>query len=172
MPSFSSTLESAIHAALALANDRRHEFATLEHLLLALLDEIERREEEVLAPQVAMIEEKGFQSGNGKGAALEMMAAIARRTAENRERTRFLAVLQGEAMEPSHPAHDWFGLRDDETVQLFTSLLGREAANSPALTRYMISILRGMTGLWLRDENEFDLVEECLAATRLLLNDA
>ena len=39
MPSFSSTLEQAIHAALAMANDRRHEFATLEHLLLALLDE-------------------------------------------------------------------------------------------------------------------------------------
>jgi len=39
VPSFSSTLEQAIHAALALANDRRHEFATLEHLLLALLDE-------------------------------------------------------------------------------------------------------------------------------------
>jgi ATP-dependent Clp protease ATP-binding subunit ClpA len=39
VPSFSSTLEQAIHAALALANERRHEFATLEHLLLALLDE-------------------------------------------------------------------------------------------------------------------------------------
>ncbi|WP_146344240.1 ATP-dependent Clp protease ATP-binding subunit ClpA [Falsiphaeobacter marinintestinus] len=39
MPSFSSTLEQAIHAALALANERRHEFATLEHLLLSLLDE-------------------------------------------------------------------------------------------------------------------------------------
>ncbi len=39
MPSFSTTLEQAIHSALALANDRRHEFATLEHLLLALLDE-------------------------------------------------------------------------------------------------------------------------------------
>ena len=39
MPSFSSTLEQAIHAALALANERRHEFATLEHLLLALIDE-------------------------------------------------------------------------------------------------------------------------------------
>jgi len=39
VPSFSSTLEHAIHAALALANERRHEFATLEHLLLALLDE-------------------------------------------------------------------------------------------------------------------------------------
>jgi len=39
VPSFSNTLEQAIHAALALANQRRHEFATLEHLLLSLLDE-------------------------------------------------------------------------------------------------------------------------------------
>ena len=39
MPSFSNTLEQAIHAALALANDHRHELATLEHLLLALTDE-------------------------------------------------------------------------------------------------------------------------------------
>jgi len=41
VPSFSSTLEQAIHAALALANERRHEFATLEHLLLALIEEPE-----------------------------------------------------------------------------------------------------------------------------------
>ena len=41
MPSFSNTLEQAIHAALALANARRHELATLEHLLLALIDEPE-----------------------------------------------------------------------------------------------------------------------------------
>ena len=39
MPSFSSTLEQAIHKALSQANERSHEFATLEHLLLALLDE-------------------------------------------------------------------------------------------------------------------------------------
>ena len=39
MPSFSTTLEQAIHSALALANSRSHEFATLEHLLLALIDE-------------------------------------------------------------------------------------------------------------------------------------
>jgi len=39
LPSFSSTLEQAIHKALSHANERSHEFATLEHLLLALLDE-------------------------------------------------------------------------------------------------------------------------------------
>ncbi len=39
MPSFSNSLEQAIHAALAQANQRKHEFATLEHLLLSLLEE-------------------------------------------------------------------------------------------------------------------------------------
>jgi ATP-dependent Clp protease ATP-binding subunit ClpA len=39
VPSFSTTLEQSIHRALALANSRRHELATLEHLLLALIDE-------------------------------------------------------------------------------------------------------------------------------------
>jgi len=39
VPSFSNTLEQAIHAALAIANARSHEFATLEHLLLALMEE-------------------------------------------------------------------------------------------------------------------------------------
>jgi ATP-dependent Clp protease ATP-binding subunit ClpA len=43
VPSFSTTLEKAIHSALALANDRHHEFATLEHLLLSLLDEPEAK---------------------------------------------------------------------------------------------------------------------------------
>ncbi|SLN57163.1 ATP-dependent Clp protease ATP-binding subunit ClpA [Pseudoruegeria aquimaris] len=39
MPSFSKSLEAAIHNALAIANARKHELATLEHLLLALTDE-------------------------------------------------------------------------------------------------------------------------------------
>ncbi|MEQ1714990.1 MAG: Clp protease N-terminal domain-containing protein, partial [Hyphomicrobium sp.] len=39
MPSFSQSLESALHRALELANQRNHEYATLEHLLLALVDD-------------------------------------------------------------------------------------------------------------------------------------
>lgn len=39
MPTFSRSLEKALHRALALANERRHEYATLEHLLLSLADD-------------------------------------------------------------------------------------------------------------------------------------
>ena len=39
MPSFAQSLEKTLHAALAHASDRSHEYATLEHLLLALIDD-------------------------------------------------------------------------------------------------------------------------------------
>ncbi len=39
MPSFSRGLEKALHQAMNLARERSHEFATLEHLLLALTDD-------------------------------------------------------------------------------------------------------------------------------------
>jgi len=39
MPTFSRSLEKALHRALALANERRHEYATLEHLLLSLTED-------------------------------------------------------------------------------------------------------------------------------------
>jgi len=39
IPHFSGELESTLHRALADANHREHEYATLEHLLLALIDD-------------------------------------------------------------------------------------------------------------------------------------
>lgn len=39
MASFSNSLDEALHHAIALATERDHELATLEHLLLALIDD-------------------------------------------------------------------------------------------------------------------------------------
>ena len=39
MPSFSRNLEETLHRAVAYANQRKHEYTTLEHLLLALIDD-------------------------------------------------------------------------------------------------------------------------------------
>src|SRR5476651_2596848 len=39
MPSLSRSLEQALHHAIKLASDRHHEYATLEHLLFALIDD-------------------------------------------------------------------------------------------------------------------------------------
>jgi ATP-dependent Clp protease ATP-binding subunit ClpA len=41
MPTFSRSLEQSLQRALALANERHHKYATLEHLLLALINDVE-----------------------------------------------------------------------------------------------------------------------------------
>jgi len=44
MPSFAQNLEKTLHSALQNASERTHEYATLEHLLLALVDDPEASE--------------------------------------------------------------------------------------------------------------------------------
>ncbi len=39
MPSFSRQLEESLHRAVAIANQRKHEYATLEHLILSLTED-------------------------------------------------------------------------------------------------------------------------------------
>jgi len=39
LPSFSKSLEASLHRALELANERSHEYATLEHLLASLIED-------------------------------------------------------------------------------------------------------------------------------------
>jgi ATP-dependent Clp protease ATP-binding subunit ClpA len=39
VPSFSQNLEETLHRAIRFAKDRKHEYVTLEHLLLALIDD-------------------------------------------------------------------------------------------------------------------------------------
>ncbi len=41
MPTFSRSLEQSLRRALALANKRHRKYATLEHLLLALIDDVD-----------------------------------------------------------------------------------------------------------------------------------
>jgi ATP-dependent Clp protease ATP-binding subunit ClpA len=41
VPSFSKNLEETLHRAIAYANQRSHEYSTLEHLLLSLIDDKE-----------------------------------------------------------------------------------------------------------------------------------
>ena len=39
MPTFSQSLEQSLHQALAIADERHHQYATLEQLLLSLIDD-------------------------------------------------------------------------------------------------------------------------------------
>src|ERR1035437_5741826 len=50
MPTFSRSLEQSLHRALAIANERHHEYATLEHLLLALI--VDQRQQQMFQGRI------------------------------------------------------------------------------------------------------------------------
>ena len=73
MPSFSRGLEKALHQAMNLARERNHEFATLEHLLLALTDD--RETIAVLTGCDVDIDDKGFVI-TGRDASLPLQTSV------------------------------------------------------------------------------------------------
>ena len=57
MPSFSQNLEETLHRAIRHAKDRSHEYVTLEHLLLALIDD--KQAAEVMQACNVVLRERG-----------------------------------------------------------------------------------------------------------------
>ena len=91
MPSFARELEQTLHNALAEASGRRHEYATLEHLLLALIEDDHAGR---------VMEACGVDTGRAArgGAPLSRQRA---RGAEGRRRDRSLADQRLPARRPA-----------------------------------------------------------------------
>jgi ATP-dependent Clp protease ATP-binding subunit ClpA len=60
MPIFSNSLEQSLHRAVVLANEGRCKYATLEHLLLALIDD----QHAAAAMRVCNVEVEKFAAGH------------------------------------------------------------------------------------------------------------
>ena len=76
MPTFSRSLEQSLHRALALANERHHEYATLEHLLLALLED-QDADNDALVAAISKVGESSQKMGAAMYAAAEADQAAA-----------------------------------------------------------------------------------------------
>ena len=147
-----------------------HYFGTKDGLLLAVLDEIERRAEEFMGPHVALLEERDSGPEEAIETVAEAVSLMAEWSAKHPEQTRFTAILQAEALLPSHPAHDWFAQRDVETFELLVRLLDPVVSVPQMTARHLVAAMRGLILQWLGDPLVFDLVAECTAAALRLLS--
>ena len=92
----SANLENTLHRALAYANERRHEYSTLEHLLLALTED---------SDAVAVLRACGVNLERLRGDLSdyvdnELSSLITAQTGEAKPTEGFSRVLQRAALEP------------------------------------------------------------------------
>lgn len=145
-----------------------HHFPSKEQLFLAALQELEARETRYMQPLVQAAGE-ALSGERAKAAVLEVLRAIVVRSTAQPQRVRFFAEMEVEALDPSHPAHDWWRRREVLMTDLFVMLLGPHVDEPAAVARQLISMLEGLCLRWLWSDMNLDpIVEWDRAIARLL----
>ena len=143
-----------------------HHFPTKEDLLIAVLLERDRRDNE-------RTEQAFDRTGGGVFRSLE---SIVEQNADSRATAKLFTVLVGEAsVSDEHPAHRHFAERYDALARVIASRLeaAKEtgeiapAAASELVARIVLALMDGLQIQWLLD-SDFDMPEAFKAAAELM----
>ena len=147
-----------------------YHFGSKEKLLVAVLEERDRRIAETITPASA-----GFPSQkSGRReipltAALQVLRLIIARCVTQPELVRLYAVLQSESLDHTHPAHDYFLRREAMVLTEFTQIVAPHVAEPRSTARQIHALMDGLSLQWLREKQAFDLVAEWDRAIAMLL---
>lgn len=144
-------------------------FGSKDKLLLALLDEIERRGEDRVEHLVAAATQDAQSTEQTYAATVALLQEMVAQFLADVTQTRFVAALQLESMNEAHPAHAWFRDRETETIDLFTQLASPWTDEPLSAARQLNALMNGLGQQWLRAGETFDLVEEWDRALRVVL---
>ncbi len=134
-----------------------HHFPSKEHLLIAVL---ERRDERDVAAVIG-----AGEPAAGPAASRAVVSRLVRRNLGQRSIVQLYTVLSAEALDPAHPAHDYFRRR----LASGRALLARQLfAWHPEPDRAAVELLAFLDGLqlnWFRDPSiDFTAQWEAFAA--------
>jgi AcrR family transcriptional regulator len=144
-----------------------HYFPSKDEMLYGLLDELERQDMEVLLPII-----EAGRAGDGMASCAALIAlldTLMMRFIECPDLGRFTVVLQCEAIDPDHPAHERFCSREALALDLFASLLAPHCDNAEVMARHLHALTIGLAQQWLRASPKFDLLATWREASEKIL---
>lgn len=164
-----STLSSlAKHCGLSKAG-LFHHFGTKDGLLMAVLEEMDRRNTQVLAPYMkaaSRTDQTSTQAGAALRGLLEVMVAM---QLNRPELGRLEMTLYNEALSPQHPAHTFFRKREDSALAYFSELLAPWSDMPDSTALQICMVFNGLGIRWLMVGEEFDFHAEWNKVIRMLL---
>jgi AcrR family transcriptional regulator len=137
-----------------------HHVGSKEQLLVAVL---EYRDAVDLAQLAALlgVDTEVFDSGHDATVPLrELCAALVQRNARQPEIVRLYTVLNGESLDPAHPAHEYFLARERWALDLFATGADPAWGDPDETARDVLAAMDGLQLRWLRDLGGLDLVVE------------
>ncbi|MEO6092838.1 MAG: helix-turn-helix domain-containing protein [Novosphingobium sp.] len=143
-----------------------HHFGSKEGLLIALLEERDRRDSQAVAGRLEM------QRGQclTREQVLIVLHAIVRQNSGQPHLVRLYAMLRAEALTRDHPARQFFLDREQGTRAMFAEIIAPYVEDAAATARQLAATMHGLETQWLREECSFDLVAEWDKAAAKLLH--
>ncbi|MGK9146040.1 TetR/AcrR family transcriptional regulator [Plantibacter flavus] len=126
-----------------------HHFSSREELLVAVLRSRDDRDMQDITARFTAADEAG---------AWASLDALVARNAEQPEIVRLYTILGAEALDPAHPAHEYFQERTREGLGALEDLASGWHAAPRAFAIEVLALLDGLQLQWLRDPTH-DLVE-------------
>lgn len=144
-----------------------HHFGTKGNLLLAVMahrDEVDR----VALAEILGVAREELYASIGSIELGQLCEAFVSRNAQQPEIVRLYAVLSAEALDPHHPAHEYFAERERVAIRTFGQAHSTDAGDPTQRGRLVLAAMDGIQLRWLRDPGALDLVAEWRAVYRRL----
>lgn len=149
---------AAVAAACSMSTPGlMHYYRDLSSLMIAVLEERDKQDRRTLA-EAGVLDKV-------ENAVEEVISTMLARP----EAARLFAVLSGEAVDPSHPAHDYFLARNRVMVDALVAGCGDRYREPREMVACLIATLDGMQMHWLRDPENFDLRAQWARVERAIL---
>jgi AcrR family transcriptional regulator len=134
-----------------------HYFGSKEKLLIALLEDCDRRGAETVRAMTGVsAETDAFTFDQVR----DIFRAIVERNRAQPELVRLYAMLRAEAMNADHPAHAFFMGRQAKVLENFAFPLEDYVPDARSTALQLLSIMWGLEMEWMRAEQAFDLLAE------------
>ncbi|CAN7469874.1 TetR/AcrR family transcriptional regulator [Phenylobacterium sp. LjRoot219] len=137
-----------------------HYFGSKEQLLVALLQDRDRRDAEAVTTIAGVIRQGDQEPTPTLRQVLDLFRATVVRNASQPELVRLYAVLQAEALNSSHPAHGYFTARKARTIAAFSQMVAPYVGEPRSTALQLTAMMGGLEQEWLRADQGFDIVAE------------
>jgi AcrR family transcriptional regulator len=137
-----------------------HYFPSKEELLIALLEDRDRRGTEIVESVIGLTRHGQTKPELTLRQVLDLFHAMIVGISGEPELMRLYSVLQSEALNPEHPAHAYFMRREADTLESFGGMVASYVSEPRSTARRLVATMEGLAQQWLRSGQGFDIVAE------------
>ena len=137
-----------------------HHFGSKDQLLIALLNDLDAKEEADLAAIFLPLQEQAATAEAHCKTYRQALRTVMERALKQPEIVRLHLILRTESLNPAHPGHAHLKAREAMVLDRLAKGARPFAAEPLSAARQILALMYGLQEQWIREDRSFDLAAE------------